>query len=136
MTPGSVKHERNETLERRVSSESARPEEGENTPLLGREAKGKWYQGPLFVAGVKLAVLFVVFTAVLVATFWLGMPTLDPEDKGTVKLPRSFADLQALKCAPELLHRIAADPSSALFQKYKEKYPLPLLACGVVSYLL
>lgn len=76
-------------------------EEGEATPLMGSDddgtVAGKWYTGPLFVTGVKLAVLFMIFTAVLVGTFYWGIPALDPEDKAILKLPRSFEDLQNLK---------------------------------------
>lgn len=79
-------------------------EEGEATPLIGSDddgaVAGKWYTGPLFITGVKLAVLFMLFTAVLVGTFYWGIPALDPEDKGVLKLPRSFEDLQNLKSVP------------------------------------
>ncbi|KAL7419082.1 hypothetical protein Q5752_005918 [Cryptotrichosporon argae] len=92
--------------------------EDEGAPLLGPHAK--WYEGPIFVAGVKLAALFFVFTAVVVGTFWFGLPPLDEADRPLLKLPRSFADLQAL---------------NGLFQKYKQTYPLRILACGVISYL-
>ncbi|WVQ72641.1 hypothetical protein IAR50_002200 [Cryptococcus sp. DSM 104548] len=119
MRPASV------PLSRTSSNASSLAEEGEATPLISSTDddggyKGKWYQGPLFVAAVKLGVLFAVFTLVVVGAFYFGMPKMDPEDKGAVKLPKSFADIQAL---------------NALFQKYKHKYPLRILACGVVSYL-
>ena len=66
----------------------------------------------MFIAGVKLAAMFIGFTAILVGTFYFGMPKVDPyvpfsrfpvqlltisEDREVIKLPRSFADLQALK---------------------------------------
>lgn len=38
---------------------------------------GKWYTGPLFITGVKLLILFVVFTGIVVGTFWYGIPKLD-----------------------------------------------------------
>ncbi|WVQ84413.1 hypothetical protein IAT38_006565 [Cryptococcus sp. DSM 104549] len=121
-------HMRNNTLERCPSSSSslAEAEEGEATPLLsspdenGVRRRGKWYQGPLFVAAVQLGVLFAIFTLIVVGTFYWGMPKLDKEDRDAVKLPKSFADLQAL---------------NTLFQKYKHRYPYRILACGVVSYL-
>ena len=98
-------------------SDSSSAEEGEAAPLLAeRHGAGgveKWYEGPLFVTGVKLSLLFIIFTGLVVGTFWFGMPKLDPfafltllvesqadgrrEDRGTMKIPRSFADLQALK---------------------------------------
>ncbi|CAD6577979.1 MAG: hypothetical protein TREMPRED_002076 [Tremellales sp. Tagirdzhanova-0007] len=105
-------------------SDSSSAEEGEAAPLLAeRHGAGgveKWYEGPLFVTGVKLSLLFIIFTGLVVGTFWFGMPKLDPEDRGTMKIPRSFADLQAL---------------NSLFQKYKQRFPFRILACGVVSYL-
>ncbi|WWD19642.1 hypothetical protein CI109_104104 [Kwoniella shandongensis] len=119
-------HLRNNHLERinSASSTASLAEEGESSPLLtvneDGSAKTKWYNGPLFVTAVKLGILFAIFTTIVVGTFWFGMPKLDKEDKGVLKLPRSFADLQAL---------------NSLFQKYKNLYPLRLLACGVVSYL-
>lgn len=88
--------------ERRSSdSDFSLAEEGEATPLIGSDedgsVAGKWYTGPLFVTGVKLAGLFMVFTAILLGTFYWGIPTLDPEDRSVLKLPRSFEDLQNLK---------------------------------------
>jgi hypothetical protein len=38
----------------------------------------KWYQGPLFEAGWKLSLLFLVFTIIMVGGIYLGMPRLDP----------------------------------------------------------
>lgn len=94
--PPSMRNERKSS-----DSDFSLAEEGEATPLIGTDddgaVAGKWYTGPLFVTGVKLAVLFMLFTAVLVGTFYWGIPALDPEDKGTLKLPRSFEDLQNLK---------------------------------------
>lgn len=61
------------------SNSSSAAEEGEATPLLGDEAvPGKWYEGPMFTAGVKLAVLFMCFTVLVAGTFYFGMPKLDP----------------------------------------------------------
>ncbi|KAL7418482.1 hypothetical protein Q5752_006940 [Cryptotrichosporon argae] len=101
-----------------VSSSSADASVDEATPLL--PAREAWYAGPVAVAAVQLALLFVVFAAVLVGTFYWGLPRLDDADRGAVRLPRSFADVQAL---------------NALFQKYKHMYPLRMMACGVVAYL-
>lgn len=92
---------RSNTLSRVPSNASSLAEEGEATPLLSSgeddEYHGKWYKGPLFVAAFKLGILFAVFTAIVGITFYWGMPKLDDEDKGIIKLPKSFADLQALK---------------------------------------
>ncbi|WVF72975.1 hypothetical protein IAT40_007793 [Kwoniella sp. CBS 6097] len=117
-------------------------EEGESTPLLmanhdsninpnsdgsehncqegEREMVTKWYKKPLVIAAFKFAILFVVFTAIVVGTFYFCLPKMDEGDKAVLKLPRSFADLQAL---------------NSLFQKYKQRYPLRILACGIVTYL-
>ncbi|WVW86185.1 hypothetical protein I302_108226 [Kwoniella bestiolae CBS 10118] len=92
----------------------------ENTGLLSNTKKPKWYKGPYFVTAVKFSILFTIFTIVVVVTFYFGMPKLSEEDRGMVKLPRSFKDLQDL---------------NTLFQKYKKLYPLRILACAVVTYL-
>jgi len=67
--------------ERRNSSTSFAAEEGEATPLLaehnGTEAKGKWFEGPLFVTAIKFSVLFILFTVVVVGTFWFGLPRIE-----------------------------------------------------------
>ncbi len=39
---------------------------------------GRWYEGPLFVAGVKLSLLFIIFTSVVAGTFYFGLPPFDP----------------------------------------------------------
>jgi hypothetical protein len=94
-------------------SEWSAAEEGEATPLIGNDedgtVAGKWYTGPLFVTGVKLAVLFMVFTTVVVGTFYWGIPTLDPEDRAVLKLPRSFEDLQNLKYVCDCALVLGAD---------------------------
>jgi hypothetical protein len=97
-------------------------EAGESVPLLSRHGAdgGKWYRGPLFMTGVKLSVLFALFSALVLGTFWFGMPKVEPEDRPALKLPRSFADLQGL---------------NALLKKYKDLYPWRIMLCGVVAYL-
>lgn len=69
-------------MERRNSNASSAAEEGEATPLLGDGEEGKiqvkWYEGPLLVAGVKFSLLFIIFTAILVGTFYFGLPEMDP----------------------------------------------------------
>jgi hypothetical protein len=47
-------------------------EEGERVVV-----QGKWYEGPMFVAGFKLSLLFIAFTAVVGGTFYFGLPALD-----------------------------------------------------------
>jgi hypothetical protein len=74
------KHDPTTLLSSRASSESSSlAEEGEATPLLAdqQDVQTNWYEGPLFVTGVKLSVLFVIFTAVVVGTFWFGMPKVE-----------------------------------------------------------
>ncbi|KAL1412714.1 hypothetical protein Q8F55_000461 [Vanrija albida] len=104
----------------RASSVSVAEEGGEVAPLLDDSSPPRWYQGPLAVATIKLSVLFTVFSVLVLGTFWFGMPKVSEEDRPALKLPRSFADLQAL---------------NTLFQKYKEANPGRLLLCGVVAYL-
>jgi hypothetical protein len=83
---------RSRTLERMLSMESSAsaPSElyqpvsngsaSEATPLLAENGPdtGRWYHGPVFVAGVKLSILFAGFSALVLGTFWFGMPTVDP----------------------------------------------------------
>lgn len=52
-------------------------EEGEAAPLLEDNPPPRWYHGPLFVATVKLSVLFAVFSILVLGTFWFGMPKVE-----------------------------------------------------------
>jgi hypothetical protein len=68
-----------------MESDISLAEQGEATPLLaeaegerGEEEVNRWYQGPLFTAGVKLGLLFLAFAAVVAGTFYYGMPAVDP----------------------------------------------------------
>lgn len=67
-------------LERRFSNSSSAAEEGESTLLLSEDGqiKPEWYKAPIYVAGVKFSLLFVVCASVVIATFWFGMPVLEP----------------------------------------------------------
>ena len=82
---------RHRTLERllSISSSTAASEyhpsstngmASEGTPLLAENGPdtGRWYHGPVFVAGVKLGILFAGFSALVLGTFWFGMPSVDP----------------------------------------------------------
>jgi hypothetical protein len=82
---------RSSTLERMLSISSSAPSEQyangsattpatEGTPLIADNGpdSGRWYQGPVFVAGVKLSILFACFSTLVLGTFWFGMPPLDP----------------------------------------------------------
>ena len=53
-------------------------DDGEAAASDADEGDVVWYEGKLFVAGVKLALLFLAFTGVVVGTFWYGMPPVDP----------------------------------------------------------
>lgn len=66
-------------------------EEGEATPLLRSLARtgqavddeeaiieGRWYEGPLLLAGIKLGLLFFAFVGLVVGTFYFAMPPVDP----------------------------------------------------------
>ncbi|ORX40599.1 hypothetical protein BD324DRAFT_611478 [Kockovaella imperatae] len=124
LTDTLMKHARHSSIDRRTSDDSSVAEEGEiaseTTSLLGQADKAKWYRGPYAEATVKFTALFVVFTAFVAITFYLCLPRLEPEDRAILKIPHSFADLQAL---------------NAMFQKYKRGYPLRILTCGIVTYL-
>ena len=75
------RHVRDISLDRRSSNHSSAAEEGEaseTTTLLGSGERPKWYRRPLVVAGIKLGALFMVFTAIVVGTFYFCLPTLDP----------------------------------------------------------
>lgn len=37
-----------------------------------------WHKGPLFEAGWKLTLLFLLFTIIMVGGIWMGLPRLDP----------------------------------------------------------
>lgn len=65
-----------------MDSDISLAEEGEATPLMANrseeESGERWYHGPVFMAGIKLSVLFMVFGAVVVGTFYYGLPGVDP----------------------------------------------------------
>lgn len=42
------------------------------------EMGGVWYRGPLFEAGWKLGLMFVLFTSVIVGVGWFALPAMDP----------------------------------------------------------
>lgn len=52
----------------------------ESSPLLLSNGPdtGKWYHGPLFQTGVKLSILFAIFSVVVLGTFYFGLPRIDP----------------------------------------------------------
>lgn len=71
----------------------------ETAPLLAANGPdtGNWYRGPLFKAGVKLSILFALFSALVMGTFYFGLPKVEPDDRPALKIPRSFDELKALK---------------------------------------
>ena len=69
---------------------------------------------------LKLAVMMVVGTAFLGGVLWLALPTLEEADRPMLKIPKSFAELQAL---------------NLLLKKYRDIYPYRIVVCYVVTYL-
>jgi hypothetical protein len=64
-----------------MDSDLSLAEEGEGTPLMAERREvdeSRWFQGPVFKAGVKLAVLFAIFAGVVFGTFYYGLPGVDP----------------------------------------------------------
>lgn len=71
-------------------------------------------------AAIKMALVFVVSTLVLGGTLWLALPPLDEEDRPTLRIPKSFEQLQAL---------------NELLKKYRDIYPFRIVVCFVTTYL-
>jgi len=74
----------------------------------------------VFNAMLKMACIFVVSSAFLGALLWLALPTVDDIDRPLLKIPKSFAELQAL---------------NALLKKYRDIYPYRIVVCYVTVYL-
>ncbi|TFK50046.1 hypothetical protein OE88DRAFT_1726598 [Heliocybe sulcata] len=74
----------------------------------------------LFNAAIKMALVFLISTAVLGGTLWLALPPLDEEDRPTLRIPKSFDQLQAL---------------NQLLKKYRDIYPFRIVVCFVTTYL-
>jgi len=74
----------------------------------------------LLLAGVKMAILFVVSTAVLLLVLKLALPTLEEEDRQYLHVPRTFEQLQQL---------------NTLLKKYRSLYPFRIVLCFVITYL-
>ncbi|GBE88482.1 oxalate transporter [Sparassis latifolia] len=71
-------------------------------------------------ATLKMAAIFVLSTAFLGGILWLALPTLDEDDRPSLKVPKSFAELQAL---------------NTLLKKYRDIYPYRIVVCYIISYL-
>ncbi|KAF8556178.1 hypothetical protein OG21DRAFT_1409418 [Imleria badia] len=67
-----------------------------------------------------MAALFLVATLVLGGTLFLALPTLSPEDRPLLHIPKSFDDLQVL---------------NGLLKKYRDIYPQRIVVCYVITYL-
>ncbi|KAH9943705.1 oxalate transporter [Amylocystis lapponica] len=74
----------------------------------------------LLNATLKMTALFVISTAFLGGTLWLALPTLDEADRPSLKIPKSFPELQAL---------------NTLLKKYRDIYPYRIVICYVTTYL-
>ncbi|KAH6887265.1 hypothetical protein BKA70DRAFT_1462638 [Coprinopsis sp. MPI-PUGE-AT-0042] len=64
--------------------------------------------------------LLVLGTAFLEGVLWIALPTLEEADRPMLKIPKSFAELQAL---------------NILLKKYRDIYPYRIVVCYVVTYL-
>ncbi|KAI0636192.1 oxalate transporter [Trametes polyzona] len=73
----------------------------------------------LWNATLKMGVIFFLSTALLGGTLWLALPTLEEQDRPMLKIPKSFAELQAL---------------NALLKKYRDIYPYRIVICYVITY--
>ncbi|KAK0495279.1 hypothetical protein EDD18DRAFT_1171477 [Armillaria luteobubalina] len=74
----------------------------------------------IFNATLKMAAIFVVSTIFLGGTLWLALPTVEEEDRESLRIPKSFAQLQAL---------------NTLLKKYRDIYPYRIFVCYVTTYL-
>ncbi|KAF6759921.1 hypothetical protein DFP72DRAFT_120557 [Ephemerocybe angulata] len=71
-------------------------------------------------ATLKMAAIFAVSTILLGGTLWLALPTLQPDDREFLRIPKSFVQLQEL---------------NVLLKKYRDIYPYRIFICYVVTYL-
>ncbi|EIW84128.1 hypothetical protein CONPUDRAFT_99940 [Coniophora puteana RWD-64-598 SS2] len=67
-----------------------------------------------------MAAVFIVSTLILGGTLWLALPTLEEADRPLLRIPKSFAQLQAL---------------NGLLKKYRDIYPYRIVICYVTTYL-
>lgn len=66
-----------------------------------------------------MAAIFIVGTVLLGGILWLALPTLEPDDREILRIPKSFAQLKAL---------------NGLLKKYRDIYPYRIVICYVVTY--
>lgn len=74
----------------------------------------------IFNATLKMALIFVLSCIFLGGTLWIALPTLDPEDRPLLRIPKSFAHLQDL---------------NYLLKKYRDIYPFRVFLSYVLTYL-
>ncbi|KAH9902560.1 oxalate transporter [Cubamyces lactineus] len=74
----------------------------------------------LWNATLKMGAIFAVSTVLLGGTLWLALPTLEEQDRPSLKIPKSFVELQAL---------------NTLLKKYRDIYPYRIVVCYVITYL-
>ncbi|KAI0297274.1 hypothetical protein B0F90DRAFT_1634852 [Multifurca ochricompacta] len=74
----------------------------------------------IFNATLKMALIFTLSCILLGGTLWVSLPTLDPEDRSLLRIPKSFAHLQDL---------------NYLLKKYRDIYPFRIFVSYIVTYL-
>ncbi|QRV89486.1 Golgi apparatus membrane protein TVP38 [Ceratobasidium sp. AG-Ba] len=106
----------------------------ENTPLVAAPDNQRSYTGLakympaldpnarklVFMAGLKVLLLFIVGSIVLGGTLWAALPTLEEADRPMLRIPKSFNQLQEL---------------NTLLKKYRDVYPYRIFVCYVITYL-
>ncbi|KAG1796709.1 uncharacterized protein HD556DRAFT_282420 [Suillus plorans] len=74
----------------------------------------------LLKAAIRMAAVFILSTILLGGTLWLTLPTLDEADRPSLRIPKSFVQLQAL---------------NAILKKYRDIYPFRIVICYAITYL-
>ncbi|KAG8755535.1 hypothetical protein FRC12_010859 [Ceratobasidium sp. 428] len=106
----------------------------ENTPLTAAPDNQRTYTGLakympaldpnarklVFMAGLKVLLLFIVGSILLGGTLWAALPTLEEADRPMLRIPKSFAQLQDL---------------NTLLKKYRDVYPYRIFGTYISPYL-
>ncbi|KAG2071768.1 hypothetical protein BDR04DRAFT_1052421 [Suillus decipiens] len=74
----------------------------------------------LLKAAIRMAAVFILSTIFLGGTLWLTLPTLDEADRPSLRIPKSFSQLQAL---------------NDILKKYRDIYPFRIVTCYAITYL-
>ncbi|KAG1799514.1 hypothetical protein EV424DRAFT_1439760 [Suillus variegatus] len=74
----------------------------------------------LLKAAIRMAAVFILSTILLGGTLWLTLPTLDEADRPSLRIPKSFVQLQAL---------------NVILKKYRDIYPFRIVICYAITYL-